>query len=201
MANATQPRSSGKAADAVTLLKRDHRDVESLFEKFEGADGEESMSIAQQICQMLTVHAEIEEEILYPAAKEAFEEEEDLELVNEAAVEHASVKELISQIEAMTEEDELFNATVKVLSEYVKHHVKEEEEELFPKLKQTGIDLADLGAQLQERKAQVMSEVGLEDDEEQADALEDDDEDDSTLSSRSERGRGNGRPPANASGE
>jgi hemerythrin superfamily protein len=201
MANATQPRSSGKAADAVTLLNQDHRDVESLFEKFEAADGAESMSIAQQICQMLTVHAEIEEEILYPAAKEAFEEEEDLELVNEAAVEHASVKELISQIEAMTEEDELFKATVKVLSEYVKHHVKEEEDQLFPKLKQTGIDLADLGAQLQERKAQVMSEVGLEEDADQAHMPEEDDEEDETLSSRADRGRGNGRPPANASGK
>lgn len=196
MAKATQPRSSGKAADAITLLKQDHREVEALFEKFEGASEEEAGAIAEQVCQMLTVHAEIEEEILYPAAKEAFEEEEDLELVNEANVEHASAKELISQIEGMTDEDELFKATVTVLSEYIKHHVKEEEEQLFPKLKKTGIDLADLGAQLEERKAQLLSEVGLTDDTESGE--EDDDDAEEKPTAPRAGARGNSRPPANA---
>lgn len=111
---------------------------------------------------MLTVHAQIEEEILYPAAKEALEDEEDQDLVNEAAVEHASAKELIAKIEAMTPEDEEFKATVKVLSEYIKHHVKEEETEMFPRLKETDLDLKAIGTQLYERKMELMEELGIE---------------------------------------
>jgi hemerythrin superfamily protein len=145
MARATTSRSSDSPQDAVALLKQDHRGVEALFEEFEDADESEQSSLAARICQMLTVHAQIEEEILYPAAKQAFEEEEDDDLVNEAEVEHSTAKELIAKIEGMTPEDEHFKATVKVLSEYIKHHVKEEEGELFPKLKRTELDLKDMG--------------------------------------------------------
>ena len=112
------------------------------------------------------MHAHIEEEILYPAAKQAFEEDEDDDLVNEAEVEHGTAKELIAKIEGMTPEDEHFNATVKVLSEYIKHHVKEEEGELFPKLKQTELDLKDMGTQLTERKFELMEQMGIRAEEE-----------------------------------
>ena len=189
MAKATQPRSSGKAADAITLLKQDHRAVEALFQEFEKSEDAELGPIAERVCQMLTVHAQIEEEILYPAAKDAFEEEEDTELVNEAAVEHASAKELIEKIEGMSEDDELFKATVTVLSEYIKHHVKEEEQELFPKLKDIDLDLEALGAQLQARKLELTEEMIVEESEEES-------EKDS--GGRSNRGRGNSRPRANA---
>ncbi len=162
MARATQPRTAGKAADAVSLLKQDHRTVEAWFEEFENAEEEEIGAIARRVCQMLTVHAQIEEEILYPRAKRALEDE-DRELVNEANVEHASAKQLIAQIESMDQSDELFKATVKVLSEYIKHHVKEEEGELFPKLKQSDLDLKEIGEQLLSRKKELMEELGIDD--------------------------------------
>ena len=151
-----------KAIDAVKLLKQDHREVEGLFEQFEEADEDERGEIAERVCQLLTVHATIEEELLYPAAKEAFEAEEDDDLVNEAEVEHATAKDLIAKIEAMTPQEESFKATVKVLSEYIKHHVKEEETQMFPKLKETDLDLKDLGTQLYQRKMELMEELGIE---------------------------------------
>jgi len=151
---------SNSAGDAVVLLKRDHRTVEKLFREFESADGGEQL--AGHVCDLLMVHAQIEEEILYPAAREAFaDDEEDSELVYEAAVEHATAKELIRKIQGMSESDEEFKATVKVLSEYIEHHVKEEEGELFPKLKKADLDLKDMGRQLSQRKMQLMRQMGL----------------------------------------
>jgi hemerythrin-like domain-containing protein len=146
-------------------LKEDHRNVEQLFEQFEDADETQQSAIATRICELLTVHAQIEEEILYPAAKQAFEEEEseeDVDLINEASIEHATAKDLIAKIEAMTPEHETFRATVTVLGEYIKHHVKEEETELFPTLKDTELDLKELGTQLLERKLALMEELGIE---------------------------------------
>ena len=165
MARSTQTRSSDSRADAIALLKQDHRTVSALFEEFEKADEEEQSSIAQRVCQLLTVHATIEEEVLYPAAKEAFEDEEDDDLVNEAEVEHASAKELIAKIEGMSSDDEHFKATVTVLGEYIKHHVKEEESELFPELKKTELDLKELGARLADRKFALMEQMGIEESE------------------------------------
>ena len=163
MARATPIRSTDSPQDAVALLKSDHRQVEDLFSKFEAADDDELGTIAQRVCQLLTVHAQIEEELLYPAAKEAFEDdEENTELVLEAAIEHSTAKDLIAKIEAMTPDEEDYKATVKVLSEYIKHHVKEEEKELFPQLRQTEVDLKELGARLAERKMEMMEEMGIE---------------------------------------
>src|SRR5918993_5817570 len=108
MARATPSRSSDAPRDAVALLKQDHRAVEALFDEFEEAEEQEQSTLADRICKMLTVHAQIEEAILYPAAKEAFEDEEELDLVNEANVEHQSAKDLIAKIETMTPEDETF---------------------------------------------------------------------------------------------
>jgi hemerythrin-like domain-containing protein len=158
----TSGRSSDAPRDAIALLKQDHRTVSALFEEFEKAEEEEQSAIAQRVCQLLTVHATIEEELLYPAAKEAFEDEENDDLVNEAEVEHGSAKELIAKIEGMSSDDEHFKATVTVLGEYIKHHVKEEENELFPELKKTELDLKELGGQLAERKFALMEQMGIE---------------------------------------
>ena len=167
MARATQTRNGDKPLDAIALLKQDHRTVEQLFEQFEETEDGEGIPLAQRVCQLLTIHAQIEEEILYPAAKEALtaEDEEEGEMVFEAEVEHASAKELIAKIEDMSEQDEQYNATVKVLSEYIKHHVKEEEGEMFPALRKTELDLKELGQRLQERKQQLMTAMGVAEEE------------------------------------
>nr|WP_298719979.1 hemerythrin domain-containing protein [uncultured Steroidobacter sp.] len=162
MARANHQTSSDDAPrDAIALLKQDHRAVEALFDEFEEADESEQSELATRICQMLTVHAQIEEELLYPQAKEALDEEED-ELVYEAEIEHNSAKELIAKIEASTPEDPEFKPLVSVLGEYVKHHVKEEEKELFPALKETELDLKEMGSQLAQRKMQLMEQMGIE---------------------------------------
>jgi hemerythrin superfamily protein len=161
----TSGRSTDAPRDAIALLKQDHRTVSQLFEEFEKAEEEEQAAIAQRVCQLLTVHATIEEELLYPAAKEAFDDEEETDLVNEAEVEHASAKELIAKIEGMASDDEHFKATVTVLSEYIKHHVKEEETELFPQLKKTDLDLKELGGRLADRKFALMEQMGIEEQE------------------------------------
>ena len=162
----TSGRSTDAPRDAIALLKQDHRTVSQLFEEFEKADDEEQSAIAQRVCQLLTVHAQIEEEILYPEAKEAFGgEEESEDLVNEAEVEHGSAKELIAKIEAMSSDDEHFKATVTVLGEYIKHHVKEEEGELFPQLKKTDLDLKEIGSRLADRKFALMEQLGIEEQE------------------------------------
>jgi hemerythrin superfamily protein len=160
---AKRPAATAKAAktDATALLQRDHADVRKLFKQFEKladaeAEGEERQALAQQICTMLTVHATIEEEIFYPAAREA-EVEEDL--LDEAEVEHASAKDLIAQIQSMSPDDELYDAKVKVLGEYVDHHVEEEEGQMFPKCRRAKMDLAGLAQDLAERKAELMGEV------------------------------------------
>jgi hemerythrin superfamily protein len=162
---AAKPRSNREASlDAIKLLTADHREVKALFQQYQelvdaDADDEEKHPIAQQICLMLTVHAQIEEEIFYPAAKEAIKEPD---LIDEAAVEHASAKELIAQLEASDPSDDLFDAKVKVLGEYIDHHVKEEESELFPQARRAKLDLAALGDALGARKQELSAEVGLD---------------------------------------
>jgi hemerythrin-like domain-containing protein len=145
--------------DAVALLKAEHDQVNQLFEEFEratrsrgGNGGSRKTELAAEICRQLTIHAAIEEEIFYPAANDAVQDDE---LVPEATVEHQSAKELIAKIERMDPEDELFDATVTVLGEYIRHHVKEEQNELFPQVKRAGLDLRALGDQLRERRAQL----------------------------------------------
>ncbi len=148
-------RSRASAGNALSLLKEDHARVKGLFERFEKARGEEQKSkLAETICTELKIHAQIEEEIFYPAAREALEDEE---LLDEAQVEHESAKQLIAQIEGSGPCGELFDAKVKVLGEYVMHHVKEEEGELFREIRETELDLAGLGEQLKQRKEQLQS--------------------------------------------
>jgi hemerythrin-like domain-containing protein len=150
-------RTDSSASYAVKFLKQDHRAVAQALEKFESADREDKQAIARSICKMLTVHSQIEEELLYPAAREALRPQ-DAHLVAEAHVEHASLKELIGQIEDREEVDEQYEAKVCVLGEYVKHHVAEEEHELFPRLERTPLDLEALGEQLEERKRELTGE-------------------------------------------
>jgi hemerythrin superfamily protein len=150
-------RRAPRTQDALQLLRADHRKVQGLFGQFEKArDDAKKIALAQEICTELKVHAQIEEEIFYPAARDALKEQD---LIDEATVEHASAKELIAQIEGMQPGDELFDAKVTVLGEYIKHHVKEEHNEIFPKLKKSKIDLKSIGRELAERKEALMAEM------------------------------------------
>ena len=142
--------------DAVALLKADHRIVEDLFASFEKASGDgKKQKIAEEICKELTIHAQIEEEIFYPAVKAALK---DKLLVPEATVEHGSVKDLIAQLEGVEPDGEMYDAKVKVLAEYVKHHVKEEQNEMFPKAKAASLDMAELGARMAARKEDLLAQ-------------------------------------------
>jgi len=144
--------------DAIALLKADHRAVEALFEKFEGARGDGAKEkIARQICLELTVHAQIEEEIFYPACEGKVEED----LLKEAYVEHDGAKVLIAEIEAGGPDDDYFDAKVKVLSEQIEHHVEEEEkrmEGVFSQARKAGLDMDALGEQLRTRKEQLIAD-------------------------------------------
>jgi hypothetical protein len=149
----------GQAApsDAIALLEQDHREVEDMFEQFEQLDSKaEKGKLAAKICLALTVHTMIEEELLYPPAHDEIEED----VVDEAIVEHNGAKQLIAEIEAMKPSEHLYDAKVKVLSEYIKHHVKEERDEMFPQLRSSGIDLEDLGEQLMQRKVELLAQMG-----------------------------------------
>ena len=152
-------KSEAKQQDAIKLLMADHDEVEGLFKQFQKAknDGSRKGEIVEQICKALTVHAEIEEEIFYPAVRDAFAEKDET-IMDEADVEHASIKSLVGQLEGGDLGEELFDAKVKVLSEYVMHHVKEEEGKMFPRVKMTDLDLDELGMELAARKAELTSE-------------------------------------------
>jgi hemerythrin superfamily protein len=152
-------RSAAKPADAIKLLKDDHKEVKTYFKQYESLeDDAEKQALADKICKALTVHAQIEEEIFYPAAREAIDDDD---LLDEAEVEHASAKQLIAEIQGMMAGDRLFDAKVTVLGEYIDHHVEEEESEMFPESRDSDLDLKALGVQLAERKAELMAEIGL----------------------------------------
>ncbi|HVS75608.1 MAG TPA: hemerythrin domain-containing protein [Steroidobacteraceae bacterium] len=154
---AGRSRARAAAPYALKLLQQDHRAVAQSLEEFESAEREEKQAIARRICRMLTVHSQIEEELLYPAARDVLRAE-DAHLVAEARVEHASLKDLIGQIEDREQMDEQYEAKVRVLGEYVKHHVGEEESELFPRLERSSLDLEALGERLEERKRELSGE-------------------------------------------
>ncbi|MFA6113878.1 MAG: hemerythrin domain-containing protein [Sphingomonas sp.] len=143
--------------DAIALLKADHRTVEALFEQFESATGSaKKQKIAMQICLELTVHAQIEEEIFYPACEGKIEED----LLKEAYVEHDGAKVLIAEIEAGSPDDDYYDAKVKVLSEQIEHHVEEEEkrmEGMFSQARHAGLDMDALGDQLRARKEELIA--------------------------------------------
>jgi hemerythrin superfamily protein len=156
----TQARDTSGRVDAVDLLTQDHRQVERLFKRFEEARGENQKSaVAERVCQMLKVHTHLEEELFYPAAREQID---DPDLVDEAIVEHQTAKDLVEKIESAAAGDGMFEAEMKVLQEQIAHHVEEEESELFPEVRESGLDLADLGRRISQRKVQLMRELGLE---------------------------------------
>jgi hypothetical protein len=160
------------AQDAIALLTDDHKTVQKLFKDYDklvqnDGDEAEKAALAKQICTELVIHAQIEEEIFYPAVREAIEE---TDLLDEAEVEHASAKDLIAQLSTMAPGDELYDAKVTVLGEYVNHHISEEQDEMFPQAKKAELDTASLGAELLERKQELQAEIGVgaDDDDESA---------------------------------
>jgi hemerythrin-like domain-containing protein len=150
--------------DACDLLDADHRNVKRMFKEYEELTSsrgrtvaQKKMDLARQLCHELSVHAQIEEEIFYPALRAALK---DTDLLAEAEVEHQSAKELIAQIEGMGEADEMFDAKVTVLGEYVDHHVKEERNEIFPKARSSRkLDLVSMRDELMARKEELMGEM------------------------------------------
>jgi hemerythrin superfamily protein len=147
---------SAKPQDAIALLKADHRQVEEWFSQFEStSSSSRKQDLAQKICTALKAHTQIEAEIFYPAFLQATDE---TDIHHEAEVEHDGAKKLIAEIEKGGPDDDYFDARISVLSEMIKHHVKEEEgrDGMFAKAKQADMDLVALGQQLAERKAQIM---------------------------------------------
>ena len=142
--------------DAIELLTQQHREVKEMFDRFENMTDRAKVSkkkLADEICNALIMHTTIEEEIYYPATREASEETEDM--VDEAVVEHASAKDLIAQIMEMDPGDDLYDAKVKVLGEMIDHHVQEEEEEMFPKTRKLKLDLKALGQEMKARQMEI----------------------------------------------
>ena len=143
------------AHNALNLLMQDHKMVKTMFKEFQGLSDKSKSTkkrLADKICHELTVHTTIEEEIFYPAVSKAIK---DKAMMDEALVEHASAKQLISQIVQMDASEDFFDAKVLVLSEQIEHHVKEEEGEMFPKVRKTKLDLHALGMQMAERKQEL----------------------------------------------
>ncbi|MDQ2735502.1 MAG: hemerythrin domain-containing protein [Pseudomonadota bacterium] len=150
--------SSPRPQEATALLRADHKKVSALFADFKKArSANRKKLIVAQICTELTVHAQIEEEIFYPAVKAALK---DHELVPEANVEHQSVKDLIAQVKDVEPDGEMYDARIQVMGEFVKHHVKEEQNEMFPRAKKTKLDMMALGERMAERKAQLLASMG-----------------------------------------
>ncbi|MGZ5198440.1 MAG: hemerythrin domain-containing protein [Telluria sp.] len=142
--------------DAITMLTAEHREVSDLFEQYEKLTDRAKVSkkkLADQICNALILHTRIEEEIFYPALREASREAADK--LDEALVEHAAAKDLIQQIQEMDPDEDLYDAKVKVLSEEIEHHVGEEEKEMFPMARKSGLDMAALGQEMASRKQEL----------------------------------------------
>lgn len=147
---------TAKTQDATALLKADHKLVASLFADYEITNSNnKKKQLVEQICKELSIHAQVEEEIFYPAVQKALK---DHELVPEATVEHATLKELIAQVKDIEPDGDMYDAKIKVLSEYVKHHVKEEESEMFPEAKGSNLNLVELGAQITQRKGELAND-------------------------------------------
>ncbi len=158
-----RPKSTRKSTqDAIALLTDDHKKVKKMFKDFEklkkgeGSDDRKE-HLVQQICMELTIHAQVEEEIFYPAVRDAIDDDD---LMDEADVEHASCKELIAQLESMSAGDDHYDAKVTVLGEFIDHHVKEEQDEMFPKVKKAKVDTVELGARIAQRKQELQKNGG-----------------------------------------
>jgi len=156
----TSAAAAGAAAgqDAIALLIADHREASDIFEEYEGLSDRAKASkkkLADKVCKALVIHTMIEEEIFYPAVRAAIKDKEIQDQLDEAVVEHAAAKDLIRQIQEMDPDEDLYDAKVKVLGEEVEHHVKEEEEEMFPKVRESELDLVALGQEMALRKQEL----------------------------------------------
>ncbi|HJY78175.1 MAG TPA: hemerythrin domain-containing protein [Burkholderiales bacterium] len=159
-------KSKAKASGAIELLKEQHDKVKKAFKEFDKLDREDTetqQQIVETVCEDLKVHTTLEEELFYPAAREAIDDED---LLNEAQVEHETAKMLIEQLENMGPDDPNFRATFTVLGEYVLHHVKEEEGEMFPEVRKTDLDLEELGGRMRARMEELMGHMEEEEKEE-----------------------------------
>lgn len=149
-----KPEKSG--TDAITLLKQDHETVRLMFDEFEKADEDRKFVLAAEICQALTVHATIEEEIFYPQVREALAAED---LMLEAEIEHDTVRNLIERVQEGEIDETQLSAMIKVMNDYVNHHVNEEQRQMFPRVKRSELDLEALGQELLARKTELESEL------------------------------------------
>jgi hemerythrin superfamily protein len=150
-------KSKSKSMDAIALLKQDHDSVKKAFKEFAQIDHQDTATMQEavrQVCSELKVHTMLEEELFYPAVRAAIQDED---IMNEAQVEHASAKELIEQLEGMKPDDPMYAAIFTVLGEYVLHHVKEEESEMFPQARKSELDLKALAEQMAARKEELMA--------------------------------------------
>jgi glycerol-3-phosphate cytidylyltransferase-like family protein len=153
------PSAAGNAPDAIAFLMKQHKDAKKLFKQFEKTDKKsEKERIANTVCKMLQVHTKIEEEIFYPACRQAGL---DADQMDEADVEHASAKDLIAQVEGKSASDSHYDAKVKVLGEYVNHHVEEEETEMFKQARRLKLDMNMLGSEMKQRASALEIELGL----------------------------------------
>jgi hemerythrin-like domain-containing protein len=161
--------SQASSTNAIELLKKDHQEVLAMFDDFEKIkdkkDDDLKHELVERICTELTIHSQIEEELFYPALRDAFD---DQSLLDEAEVEHTMASMLISELESMEPGDDLYDAKVTVLGEYVRHHIDEEQEQMFPKARKAGVDLEELGLELFERKDELLTEFGMPDTDEDA---------------------------------
>ena len=146
----------------IAMLKADHKKVKKAFKDFKKLDAQEdpdsAQALVEQTCTELEVHAELEEQVFYPAARGAMKEDD---LIDEAEVEHMTAKVLIGQLKGMNAEDEKYAATFKVLGEYINHHVQEEEGEMFKKMTQPDVDWSAVLEEMQQQRMQLMEEKGL----------------------------------------
>ena len=194
---------SAARKEVLDMLLEDHKSVKKLFREFEKLDVEEDAEEAESLialtCAELKLHTQLEEECFYPAVRGALNE---ADLVDEAEVEHASAKQLIEQLEKMDIEDEKLSATFRVLGEYVKHHVKEEESEMLPELQRAKIDWEQLLNQMMQRRSELELELGLAEDEETAEEDEEGADVTQTTSMReTEAANGDGGQQAQGDGQ
>jgi hemerythrin superfamily protein len=192
-------RSKTDQQNAIDMLLEDHKKVQKLFKDFEKLDREDTEACQELVstaCTELKVHSMIEKELFYPAVRDQVEKEEDEDLLNEAEVEHQTVDQLVETLEGMDPGDAMYAAHFTVLSEYVKHHVHEEEKEMFPRVKKLkSLDLDALGEEMMGRKQELMAEFGgeedaeLEEDEEVSDSAEEEEAEEDKGTDRQSRSR------------
>jgi len=171
MASSTNTRAGGSKNQIIAMLKADHKKVKKAFKDFQKIDPKEDADSAEALVSQtlaeIEVHASLEEQIFYPAARSAIKEED---LIDEAEVEHMTAKVLIEQLKGMSPDDEKFAATFKVLGEYIDHHVKEEEGQIFKQITRAGVDWDSVLEEIQTQRMQLLEEKGLPAEEQEVEA-------------------------------